>query len=626
MKLKSHNFSEGANMTRADQQTDSFSPLKILLAAVWFGLLTGLAEAIFRVSVKYFFPEIVVRLNSHILWMAPLMEMIIFILLGGILALLSWQFPRLFTNRVVYSFLAFFSFLALLLPLPQLHLYVKLILAAGVSVQTARIVGKRQEVFYRLVRNTSAWLIAAIIALALGSFIWEKYAEHQALAKLPSATSSKPNVILITLDTVRAKNLSLYGYERRTTPQLEKLAKDSIVFDQAIATAPWTLPSHGSIFTGHYDLELDVTRESPLNASYMTLAEELSGRGYENAGFVANFPYCTKAHGLNQGMIHYEDYKISPGQIILSASLGREISNAGFVRRFIGYRDALNRKGAETLNEDFLDWMSTRDKQRPFFVFLNYFDAHAPLLPPTPFDEQFGPTRLDIPFEYATDDVDYLSHRDWSESDLKKLHNAYDSSIAYLDHQIGLLFDKLSENGSLDNTVVIITADHGELLGEHGLIGHGDNLYIDTLRVPLLIRFPSRIPKGMRIQKPVSLRDIPATVLDFLGEESQTTFPGQSLARYLNKTASESDSDKPTMIFSKVRRAGWMDPWQPASKGDMQSLITEQYHYIHNGDGSEELYDRKKDLDELQNIAQTEEAQKVLEEFRDALKNPAFSK
>ncbi len=251
-------------------------------------------------------------------------------------------------------------------------------------------------------------------------------------------------------------------------------------------------------------------------------------------------------------MVHFEDYPVSFGQMILSSSLGQAISNTGYIRRAIRYYDTLNRKRAETVNDDFLDWMSSRDKTRPFFAFLNYYDAHEPLLPPIPFDGRFGPTHPSGDFEYETIDIEFQKKHDWSESDSMQYRNAYDSSIAYIDNQLGVLFSSLAEQGVLDNTVVIITSDHGELLGEHGLYGHSTSLYIEALRVPLLIRFPARAPQGVRVQQTISLRDIPPTVLDLVrGTKSEDPFPGKSLGRYFDNTEVEPESDmKPLMFWS----------------------------------------------------------------------------
>ena len=607
-------------------QQMTISVLRILYIAGWFGLFTGLLEAFYLVGWRQLIGRNRINLSQHVLWMAPVTELVIFVLLGSILALLVWQFPRLFTLRIFYFILAFVSFLALLLIVPQLNIYAKYLLAIGLSVQTSRMIGKNPYGFYRFVRISSVVLIAAVLGLALFTFTKDAAIEHQAIAKLPPAPLHAPNVILITLDTVRAKNLSLYGYERQTTPQLEKLAQDSIVFDQAIATASWTLPSHGSIFTGQYPHEFSSGWTKPFKSSHETLAEELGQRGYESAGFVANLLYCSEV-GLDRGMVHYEDYPISVGQMILSASLGRAISNTGFIRRTIDYHNTLNRKRAEEVNDDFLDWLSSRDQERPYFAFLNYFDAHVPILPPAPFNEQFGSSKIDIEL-YDEDGVEILSPNlhDWTEQDILIHRNAYDSSIAYLDYQIGILFNKLSERGQFDNTVVIVTADHGELFGEHGIYGHGNSLYIETLHVPLLIRFPARVPKNVRVRQPVSLRDIPATVMDLIGEESQTSFPGESLGRYFDQTKSEPDSDSRQMMFSELDKAPWMRPWYPASKYKLKSIVTEQYYYVRNGNGTEELYDRKNDPNELQNLAQSAEKQELLEEFRSAMKDTASSK
>ncbi|MEZ5428823.1 MAG: sulfatase [Pyrinomonadaceae bacterium] len=603
---------------KTELRTDSFSPWEIILIAGWFGLLTGLAESVFLIGITQFVLEIGVNLSREALWMAPLTEMVIFLLVGAILALLFKFVPRLFSLRLICFLLALLSSWALFLLLPQLHFLAKSLLALGFSFQFARSASKYQNGFFRLVRITSIGLILIVAGLAVGLLGWGKMAERKALSGLPPASKSAPNVLLITLDTVRARSLSLYGYERQTTPQLERLAKEGAVFDQAIATAPWTLPSHASMFTGKYPDDLSFGWNKPLRTDQSTLAEELGKRGYESAGFVANLIYCSKETGLSRGMIHYEDYPVSLGQMILSSSLGRKITNTGLIRRTIGYNDTLNRKSAEQLNEDFLGWLSSRSGDRPFFAFLNYFDAHEPLLPPAPFDSHFGPIKADEDFYFKDNglDVKFAEKRKWGEPEIEKYRNAYDNSIAYLDHQIGLLFDELKKRGALDNTVVIITSDHGELLGENGLFGHGNSLYIDSLHVPLLILYPSRVPQGVRIGQPVNLRDLPATILDLIGERDQTAFPGHSLGRFLDKTGETSGSE---MMFSELRDT-WADGWYPASKGDMESLVTEQYHYIRNGDESEELYDRKNDPKELNNLAQTPEGQKLLEEFRAGLK------
>ena len=141
-----------------------------------------------------------------------------------------------------------------------------------------------------------------------------------------------------------------------------------------MATAPWTLPSHAGMFTGRWPHELSADWFHALDSTHPTLAETLRARGYNTAGFVANTLYCGSETGLSRGFNHYEDYSISPGELLLSSSLGRTIANNSRLRQLTGYHNIVNAKDAATVNADFLDWVSRN--QRPFFAFLNYFDAH----------------------------------------------------------------------------------------------------------------------------------------------------------------------------------------------------------------------------------------------------------
>ncbi len=409
-------------------------------------------------------------------------------------------------------------------------------------------------------------------------------------------------MLLIVLDTVRAQNLSLYGYARSTTPELEQLAKAGVVFERALSTSPWTLPSHVSMFTGRFPHEVSADWLTPLDSTYPTLAEVFSASGYVTAGFVANLLYCTYETGLNRGFIHYEDYPISLGMIIQSSWLARLTIDVG-LQKITDNRQKLVRKSAAELNEDFLRWLSQKD-QRPFFVFLNYFDAHAPYLPPKPFDTQFGPKRA----------WPAPPRRTWSPQEIQVAIDAYDGSIAYLDYHLGLLFGELQKRDLLKNTLVIIMSDHGEQFGEHGLFDHGNSLYRPLLHVPLFIAFPSRVPEDIRVHEPVSLRDLPATVMDLVKFEDGPQFPGDSLARYWN--GSHDPSSLATLLLSEVSKGINVGEWQPVSKGDMKSLVVNGLHYIKNGDGREELYDFEIDMNEERNLASSDEGRRVLAEFR----------
>ena len=153
-------------------------------------------------------------------------------------------------------------------------------------------------------------LVGAVLAIMLLTFGGRAWSEYRASAALPPAPADARNVLLIVWDTVRAGNLSLHGYGRRTSPNLERLAGRGVRFDQAFATAPWTLPSHSSLFTGRWPHELTADWRSPLDETYPTLAEYLAAHGYDTAGFVANLDYCSRETGLSRGFAHYEDYPI----------------------------------------------------------------------------------------------------------------------------------------------------------------------------------------------------------------------------------------------------------------------------------------------------------------------------
>ena len=199
--------------------------------------------------------------------------------------------------------------------------------------------------------------------------------------------------MLIVLDTVRADHLSLHGYERPTTPVLEQFARNAIRFDQARATAPWTLPSHASMFTGHWPHEVGDRWMTPLRNSFPTLAEYLGDHGYSTAGFVANVGYCSQESGLAHGFTHYEDYVLEKLAPLRTSGLIENVTDSitGLIptlnltallplqHLIIDWFEIGKRKNARSINHAFLGWLShRRESDRPFFAFLNYFDAHDP--------------------------------------------------------------------------------------------------------------------------------------------------------------------------------------------------------------------------------------------------------
>jgi arylsulfatase A-like enzyme len=580
---------------------------RLLLFGLWFSLVAALAE-LALLGAKKFLLHRFIFLGVNAVWMTPAADVVIFAVPALALYVVSSRSRRFNLERIGIGVFAFLTSLSVLLLYYPLHALAKLALAAGLAVQTARVVSAHREAFHLLVRRSIGWMAGAWLAAAVFAYAWPRATELVTLRRLPPAPPQAPNVLLITLDTVRARSLSLYGYARRTTPFLETLASKSVVFDRAFSTAPWTLPSHGSLFTGRYPDQLSVDWARPLDATHPTLAERFSARGYATAGFVANPQYAGYETGLNRGFSHFEDYMASPGELLRSAAISREVVQNAALRQKIRYYEFPGRKTAEDVNREFLNWVGRHD-ERPFFAFLNYIDAHDPYLPPAPFDTMFGPHR---PRPNA-----WLKWGwQWTPEQIQTERDAYDGAIAYLDHRLSALFAELERRGLLQNTLVVVTADHGEEFGVHGLMKHGYSLYVQALHVPLLISFPGRVPAGRRVDEPVTLRDVPATIIDLSRLDDARAFPGTTLSRYWTGNVAAGREN----VLSKVTRASNNPGWYPVSKGDLSSVVFGSHHYIRNGDLTEELYDIENDPRELQNLARCHPDCTVLEQFRTAMK------
>ena len=226
-----------------------------------------------------------------------------------------------------------------------------------------------------------------------------------------------------------------------------------------------------------------------------TLAEYLASRGYQTAGFVANTTCCTYETGLDRGFAHFEDYSLAPLSILARTVPGEWIVTK--ILRLGGwYHDAkwvrLQSRDASAINRAFLDWLGRRRPDRPFFAFLNYFDAHEPYLPPAEFVGRFGIATADPAGFRVPARLFVVDKRESPARDILMARDCYDDCIAYLDEQLGRLLDELDRQGLLANTDVIITSDHGEAFGEHGIIGHCFSVNLDEIAVPLVMLSPGR--------------------------------------------------------------------------------------------------------------------------------------
>jgi arylsulfatase A-like enzyme len=578
---------------------------RLLEAALAIGVLTGCVELLV-IAYKTFITHDGYWLSGQVIWMAPLAAAVLFALIAVPFLLLLLTPVR---RRVPLLALAAFVFVAVMdvLLMFALHRIAALVLAAGIASQVVPRVLARPDRFLRYARVLLVVLVSTVALAGAAVNGWWRLQERRSLASLPAAGRAAPNILLLILDTVRAQSLGLYGYDRPTTPRLEQFARRGVVFERAFAPSPWTLPTHASILTGRWPHELSTGWQTPLDSTFPTLAEELATIGYATGGFVANIPYTNRRQGLARGFARYQDYPLSVAQVVLSSSLGRVITNNGTFRRLIRYQDILNRKRARDVNRELLDWIG-RVGNRPFFVFANYYDAHEPLLPQQGWRERFGPTKAR---QYAHFTVDaWLPDRDkLPAEELALERNAYDASIAELDDGIGALLDELERRRLLDNTIVIITSDHGDQFGEHGLVDHGNSLYKQVVHVPLILSFPGHIPAHARVGEPVSLRDLPATILELV--RHPRGLPGESFATTWHELP---------VAPNPARRVA-AEVALPS--GDtLHSVLDERYHLIRTADGTMELYDYVADPAETMDLAASAAHASVLRQLSERLRTP----
>ncbi len=600
-----------ADRTPAFLSTTAGRPAFQITLAVWLGIMQGFTESIYRL---YHDPKPPWR---HAFWLAPLAYAAIF----GLAALGCALMPRPSTGRArfqleLWGLLTMGAFGLILIALPHVYGTAAFLLAAGLATQLARLSVAHAYVIGLVVRQ-SRWVVAlALAAVATCAVGMDAVDARRVVAGRVEPPAGAPNVLLLVLDTVRARSMSVYGYERRTTPVLDDWSQRGVVFESAMSTAPWTLTSHAGMFTGLWGHELNTDRSGILDDRFPTLAEVLRAQGYATAGFVGNLVFTTRETGLARGFEHYEDFTLGAGEAISSTSLGSALVTNDWIRNAVGYHEVANRKRAGEINADFLDWLDGEDKDRPFFAFLNYFDAHEPYLPPARFANAFGTEPGGDRGPYAHH-RNHAGHADWwklSPDQVAHEQAQYDAAIGSLDHEIGRLFDALRARGLMDNTVVIITSDHGEHFGEHRIFTHGNNLYLPQLHVPLLIAGPG-VQSSRRVAESVSLRNLPNTVLDLAGVTSPVRFPGASLVRFW-RADGQPHRPEDAMLLSLFPSPGSELHPTPAAKGPMRSIIEGPYHYILSGDGGEELFNYRADPEELHNLLPTADDTSALARFR----------
>ena len=374
----------------------------------------------------------------------------------------------------------------------------------------------------------------------------------------------KPNVILITIDTVRADHLGCYGANNIQTPTLDALARDGVVFERAIAQVPLTWPSHAAILTGLYPFQNGVQdfTGQPLEPRFRSVAQAFKQQGYATAAVVSAF-VLDRSWGLARGFDFYDD-AFSPEQ---------------FQHRDLGLVD---RRAGESVTRA-LAWLK-KNQRRPFFFWLHLYDPHSPYDPPEPYGSQ------------------YKSH-------------PYDGEIAYADHELARLIAWLKQTGQYNQSLIVFLSDHGESLGEHGEHEHGFFIYNATVHIPLIVKPPagSGIRPG-RVSRPVETLAVAPTLLAMAAihdvMEKQTSSGGLFAAPADVSSESYSETFYPFSSFG----------WSP-----LHALQTDRYQYI---DAPEpELFDVVADPEEKTNLAPTQTAVVAVlkDKLKARLQNHPFS-
>ena len=449
----------------------------------------------------------------------------------------------------------------------------------------------------------------------------------------PAVTARRaPDVILILMDTVRADHLSVYGYERDTTPSLRRFAASrATVYRNAISASNHTLSSTASILTGlepsghlaRFFLSPDgVPLGSGLSPKVAVVSELLARRGYRTAAIVANTISLDPAFGFSRGFSSYVcrplEHFFSPVRpAYLHAALQDAVAAvARPERRFARFIDA-----GHVTDEAIGVLQSATGQRQPVFLLLNYMDAHVPYQPPPPFDQRY-PGR-DAAFDWSryeqvVADVTLNRTRGLTRREHDHLVSQYDGAIAYLDSELGRLFDRLRALGLYDESLVIVTSDHGEGFGGHGVLGHGVFVYEQELHVPLIVKYPGASGPEV-VEERASGLDITPTILDMAGAGVPAGLDGRSL-RELHRLG--------TRWLVSESSGALVAPWSPNSRRPpVFALYAGALKLISRPDGRRELYDTAVDRAEQTNLPMTAlsaEWQAQLAAVEDAYARPAL--
>lgn len=605
--------------------------LRLGMLVLWFGIITGLTEGLGMLLFQWINWQRwgpMVHVSGQIVWISMLVDLLF---LAGIVltvGLVSCLVPRISALSVCVFLLSALAVYDWLVLTGRLRHLACILLAAGTGAVVRRWFDKHQAAALQFWKRTLPWVVATGVLAFVGIEGGRWLQEWQTVIGLPAAAPDSPNVLMIVVDTLRADHLSGYGYPRPTSPVMDRMGREGVVFEQAISTTSWSFPSHVSLLTGRYQFEhgLDKIGPVPLFGSsnsgmggYPTLGEELARVGYRTGAFSANRTYFTGNLGFGRGFAHFEDYFDSPADAFLRTTCGKEFARLGLNRkdsalsrlvRYVGLQALLDkdteeeygiRKRAQVVNRELLAWIDRSPAQHPFFAFLNYFDVHSPY---------GGPPAYPKP--------------DWGQAGVI---DRYDDGVKYVDDSIGRLMSELEKRGLGRKTLVVITSDHGEALGQHSLKSHGKALYVELIHVPLILWYPGHLPAAVKVNEPVTNAAIPALVLDVLHPKSSNSFPGPGLDDLVRD--SHRRPDEASSILSELSQNQYLTREDEeahhavptATSGPMKSLINSRWHLIVHKKLAMQLYDWTSDPGEASNLIQTPAGQQVARQLISQMQN-----
>jgi arylsulfatase A-like enzyme len=608
-----------------------------LFRFIILGALTGLLVGLWEARQLYYIPSVEEFLSvdaTYVIWfLAPLVAMFLFATIGAVLGLFAgvgesagpgwrailvalligcagayvgWAGHFVHTDSV--NFHVYSRVRDVLFPL------VRFAIVFVVALLIAFLGRKRINPIFGAERRwplgaLAKTFVAVLVLLAAGVVYYaasQRLAGRTRVAASEVQSSGRPNIVLITMDTVRADHLSAYGYGRDTSPNLTRLAEKGVLFENAVSASSWTLPSLSAIYTGLLPHQSGANAFRPLNPGWKTIASVLGHHGYATAGFNANYYYGESGWGLGSGFGRYDDDRTT-----LLYNLSRTLVGRVAVQPIYQNRDrydAFYRRNAAELNADVFRWLRHRPASRPFYIYINYFDAHSAYLPPAPYDHRFGTLPESVVRRWSAKGG-FRPKEPLPAADRKALIDGYDNSLAYLDAQIATLVHTLESSPAGKNTIILITADHGEAFGEHGAYQHGNDLHREEIHVPLIV-YGAGIPAGKRIAPPVANRKLFATVID-LALGSQVSLHAYSLARFW-QTDSLQEIAQP--VVSELSTS----PSEADAAG--VSLTTAKWHYILTTKGDQYFYNWATDPAEKDNLSKSPQGKAVVSELNAKLR------